>query len=174
MTPRLLAALLVAAPSLLAAQNNPVADALRAEAKRQGTNLAAAAEVMPADKYSFSPTKEQMTFAAIQSHLAGGNDALCGAISGQKAPVRSKLDEKTATKAQLVARLKETFAFCDEALAKLDDSKLSEKISLWGESSTRAGLILEAAGDWSDHYSQESNYLRLNGKLPPTAKKAGM
>ena len=26
-------------------------------------------------------------------------------------------------------------------------------------------------GDWADHYSQSANYLRLNGLLPPTAKK---
>jgi hypothetical protein len=26
--------------------------------------------------------------------------------------------------------------------------------------------------DWSDHYSQQAGYLRLNGILPPTAKKS--
>jgi len=26
-------------------------------------------------------------------------------------------------------------------------------------------------GDWADHYSQQAVYLRLNGQLPPTAKK---
>jgi len=168
------AALLAAAPVLAAAQSNPVADALRAEAKRNGANLIAAAQEMPADKYSFAPTKEQMTFGAIQSHLAGGNDALCSALTGQKAPTRTKLDDKTATKEQLVARLKESFAFCDQALAKLDDSKLTESLTVFGMTMTRAHVILITAGDWADHYSQESNYLRLNGKLPPTAKKSGM
>ena len=96
-----------------------------------------------------------------------------GILTGREA-TRAKIDEKTATKEQLIARLKESFAFCDEALAKLDDSKLSEKLSIFGMSMTRAGFILMTAGDWADHYSQESNYLRLNGMLPPTAKKAGM
>lgn len=171
---RIAAAFLAAVPCLAAAQTNPVADALRAESKSQGKNLVAAAEVMPADKYSYAPTKAQMTFGAIQMHLAGGNDALCSGISGQKAPARAKIDEKTATKEQLIARLKESFAFCDEALAKLDDSQLGEKLSIFGMSMTRAGFILMTAGDWADHYSQESNYLRLNGKLPPTAKQPGM
>jgi hypothetical protein len=26
-------------------------------------------------------------------------------------------------------------------------------------------------GDWADHYSQSAIYMRLNGLLPPTAKK---
>jgi len=30
---------------------------------------------------------------------------------------------------------------------------------------------LLTTGDWADHYSQMANYLRLNGILPPTAKK---
>jgi len=37
---------------------------------------------------------------------------------------------------------------------------------------TRATAILAIAEDWSDHYSQLANYLRLNGLLPPTAKKS--
>jgi len=79
-----------------------------------------------------------------------------------------------ATKEQLVARLKESFAFCDQALAKLDDAKLSENLTVFGMTMTRAHVILITAGDWADHYSQEANYLRQNGKLPPTAKKSGM
>jgi hypothetical protein len=26
-------------------------------------------------------------------------------------------------------------------------------------------------GDWADHYSQSAIYMRLNGMVPPTAKK---
>jgi len=36
---------------------------------------------------------------------------------------------------------------------------------------SRAGVIIITTGDWADHYSQEAIYLRLNGLLPPTAKK---
>jgi hypothetical protein len=36
---------------------------------------------------------------------------------------------------------------------------------------SRAGLMTIATGDWADHYSQAAIYLRLNGLLPPTAKR---
>ena len=164
-----LAALL---PVLAAAQStSPVADAFRNEAKTRGKNLMAAAEVMPADKYGFKPTPAQMTFGDVVNHLAGGNDAFCSAIGGVKAPARTKISG-TDSKATLTARLKETFDFCNEALAKLDDSKLAEPMNMFGMSSTRAGFMLIAADDWGDHYSQSSIYLRLNGLLPPTAKPA--
>ena len=40
---------------------------------------------MPADKYSFRPTPAQMSFAMVVTHLAQGNDYLCGKIGGRTA-----------------------------------------------------------------------------------------
>ena len=167
-------------PQLVAAQGggggggpqSPVADALRVNEQRMAQNLVAAAEEMPADKYGFKPTPAQMSFAKVVVHLAEGNDYLCGTIAGVKAPERAKVDT-TDTKDKLVARLRETFQFCDTALAKVDDSKLAEQLPFFGgRPASRASVILITVGDWADHYSQAANYLRLNGHLPPTAKRA--
>ncbi|HLQ59599.1 MAG TPA: DinB family protein [Gemmatimonadales bacterium] len=155
-----------------AASASPVADALRAMEQRFSRILIAAAEAMPADKYSYRPTTAQMSFAQIQVHLANeGNDLLCSKTAGVPAPQRTAADT-TLGKEQLVARLKETFQFCESAFAKLDDSKLNEPIQLFGPNPfSRATAILITVGDWADHYSQEANYLRLNGVLPPTAQR---
>ena len=164
--------LVLIVPGVLAAQGaNPVADAFRWEAQRAAKNLVAAAEIMPADKYSFKPTPAQMSFGDIIEHLAGGNDALCGQIAGVKAPTRTEV-KVAAGKDALVARLKETFAFCAEALAKLDDSKLAEKMTVFGMPINRSVTMMIAADDWGDHYSQAAIYLRINGLVPPTAKAA--
>ena len=49
------------------------------------------------------------------------------------------------------------------------------KIFSVGMNLTRAAAVLITVGDWADHYSQEANYLRLNGVLPPTAqRRSGM
>ena len=161
-------------PQLVAAQGggggggpqSPVGDALRVNEQRMAQNLVAAAEEMPADQYGFKPTPAQMSFAKVVVHLAEGNDYLCGTIAGVKAPERAKVDT-TDTKDKLVARLRETFQFCDTALAKVDDSKLAEQLPFFGgRPASRASVI-----DWADHYSQAANYLRLNGHLPPTAKR---
>jgi len=150
---------------------SPVADAFRQQEQRYARILVAAAEAMPAEKYSYRPTPQQMSFAEIQVHLANeGNDELCGKLTGIAVPQRAKVDT-TATKEQLVTRLKETFGFCETALAKLDDSKLSTPIQLFGPNPfSQAAAIMITVGDWADHYSQEANYLRLNGVLPPTAR----
>lgn len=161
-------------PAFVAAQESaPVAKAFRDNAAVIGKNLMDAADVMPADKYSFNPTPAQMSFADIMLHLAQGNDFLCGAIGGMTAPTRTKVSAGDGKDA-LVARLKETFQFCDKALAGLDDSKLSEQVPMFGgKTMSRAAVETLTTGDWADHYSQVAIYLRLNGLLPPTAKKPG-
>ncbi|HEY2856380.1 MAG TPA: DinB family protein [Gemmatimonadaceae bacterium] len=174
MRPLLVALTISVLPSFAFAQANPVADAFRQNYQQVSKNLIAAAEEQPADKYMFAPTPPQMSFAHVMTHLADGNDYLCGAIGGMKAPTRSKVDT-TAGKEALVARLRETFAFCDQVLASLDDSKLGEKIPFFGgRPMTRAGIMTITTGDWADHYSQLANYLRLNGLVPPSAQKKAM
>ena len=162
---------LTVVPRLAAAQDAPVSQAFREEATSASKNLTAAAEVMPADKYAYKPTPAQMSFGDIVAHLVEGNDYLCGAIGGMKAPARAKVSG-TSSKAELTGELKESFAFCDQAFAKLNDAKLSEELPFFGDKKrSRAFVMFVTVGDWADHYSQSANYLRLNGLLPPTAKK---
>jgi hypothetical protein len=165
------------APAAAAAapSTSPVTDALRQAQQRYSRILVAAAEAMPAEKYNYRPTPAQMSFAQIQVHLAQeGNDLLCGKVAGMTPPQRPAADT-TQTKEQLVARLKETFQFCEQAFAKLDDSKLGQPVQLFGPNPfTLAAAMFITVGDWADHYSQEANYLRLNGVLPPTAQRRAM
>ena len=165
------AALLLIPGVVTAQQANPVADAFRDNYKDQAKNLIAAAEEFPADKFGYKPTPAQMSFGDIVVHLSQGNDYLCGSIGGVKAPTRTKVDHDDA-KPALVARLKETFAFCDQALAPLSDANLSEQLPFFGgRKLSRAAVMTLTTGDWADHYSQWAIYMRLNGMLPPTAKK---
>jgi uncharacterized damage-inducible protein DinB len=166
------AAALALMPGVVAAQQaNPVADAFRDNYKQESKNLIAAAEEFPADKFGYKPTPAQMSFGDIVNHLSQGNDYLCGSIGGVKAPTRTKVDHDDA-KPALVARLKETFAFCDQALAPLTDANLSEELPFFGgRKMSRAAIMTLTTGDWADHYSQSAIYMRLNGLVPPTAKK---
>ena len=164
------AILAVATLSSVASAQAPVAAAFRDFEATEAKNLIAAAKDIPASKYSYKPTPAQMSVGDIVQHLNQGNDFLCGTISGVKAPTRAKLTGKSS-KAELVAMLEQTFDFCKTSLAGLDDSKLSESMTVFGMTMTRAGVMTLTTGDWADHYSQLAIYMRLNGMLPPTAKK---
>jgi hypothetical protein len=151
--------------------STPVSDALRSAAGRAGSNFIAAAEEMPAGKYGFKPTPAQMSFGDVIAHMSAGNDALCSSIGGVAAPKRSEV-AAGAPKEKLVARLRETFRFCDSALARVNDSRLGGKVPYFGDREiSRAEAVVAAAEEWAGHYSQLAVYLRLNGLLPPTAKR---
>lgn len=164
-------ALCCLAGSVAAQAASPVADALRTTRQRAATNLVAGAEEMPAAKYGFKPTPAQMSFGDVLVHLSEGNDYLCSTIAGTTAPKRSEVKVE-AGKEKLIARLRESFQYCETALAKVDDSKLSRQVPWFGDRQiSQAQAILATAQDWADHYSQMAIYLRLNGLLPPTAKQ---
>jgi hypothetical protein len=153
---------------------NPVTNGFRAIEQRQARNILDAADEMPADKYGFKPTPAQMSFGDVVAHLIGeGNDYLCSAASGQKAPERAKFTG-TDPKDKLVAGLKDSFQFCETASAQMQDAQLGDSTTFFGDHKvTRAIATLITVADWADHYSQMAIYLRLNGLVPPTAKKAG-
>lgn len=149
----------------------PVSEAVRSAAARAATNFIAAAEEMPAGRYGFKPTPAQMSFGDVIGHMGAGNDALCSSIGGVAAPKRSAV-AAGAPKEKLVARLRETFQFCESALANVNDSRLGEKVPYFGDREvSRAGVMVAAAEEWAGHYSQLAVYLRLNGLLPPTANR---
>jgi uncharacterized damage-inducible protein DinB len=169
--PPLLALMCLPAPAI--AQRDPVSDAFRVIVKRVERRIIASAEAMPEAKYGYKPTAPQMTFAEAVVHVADGNDDLATVIGGVKAPPRTKLSP-TDSKERLVARLKETFAWCDRTFATLHDRSLADTVDAGDAMETRAQAVMDAAGHWADHYSQLAIYLRLNGLLPPTATDPNM
>ena len=150
---------------------NPVSDAVRSLAQRQTKNIVQAAEEMPADKYGYKPTPAQMSFGDVVAHLIReGNNYLCSASSGMKQPDTDKF-AGTDPKDKLVAGLRESFKFCETALARVQDAQLGDSIDFFGGRRVTKGMAaLITVADWADHYSQMAIYLRLNGHLPPTAK----
>jgi uncharacterized damage-inducible protein DinB len=163
--------LLLSATAVLAQDKNPVTSVAKEILPRQQKNLVAAVEEMPAGKFGYKPTEQQMTFGHLVLHIVESNNYLCskiGDLPEVKAPVPLK---ESDGKDKLVTALKASFEFCSTALGKVDDSKLGDEIELFGgRNGSRAFALIALTNDWADHYSSAAIYLRLNGLLPPTAQ----
>jgi hypothetical protein len=160
-------------PAAKAAQGptkDPVATSLRTLLPRQQNNTIGAVEAMPADKFSYKPTADQMTFGHLVVHIIGFNNSICAKVADVPAPKVEEVKE-TDSKEQLVAAVKASFSFCSEALGKMDDSKLGDSVEFFGghEYPRAMGALILASG-WADHYGAAAMYLRLNGILPPSAQ----
>ena len=181
-----LLALALAVPAGVAAQQqpaappaNPVTTVFQTRTMAQQRNLAQAFDSIPERLFSYKPTPAQQTVGYIAQHLVNDNTLFCNNFGAMKA-TRSAKDTTTADsvkatwpKDTLVAKLKESFKFCESALAQVDDAKLADQVTMTfgGQSRTvtRSGMLLGHALDMADHYSQLANYMRLNNMLPPTA-----
>jgi len=149
---------------------NPVSDGIRNELAGVAKKTIGAAEEMPAENYSYKPTEAQVTFGHWPVHATHANYFFCSKLTGATAPEVTV--KETDPKDKLVEALKKSFDYCSEQLPKLQDSQLSEEVTMFGgHKMTKGAAVLDLSADWADHYSQMASYLRLKGLVPPTAKK---
>jgi len=168
---KLLAVLLAFSPMFCVAQaKNPVSDVLREMLPGREKNIVAAFEEMPAAKFDYRPTPEQMTFGHLASHIVESNYYFCSNVADVPAPKAEEL-KGTEGKDKLVAAIKASFEFCNTSLPKAEDSKMTEDIKWFdGKPRARAWAFVTLGSSWADHYGMAAMYLRLNGLTPPTAK----
>jgi len=149
---------------------NPVSAAARKILDEYSNDLVATAEEMPAEKYGYHPTPEQMTFGKSIEHVAEVNNFACAKVSG--APAHQSSKHKDTDKDKLVEELKASMDFCTQAFSKLSDSNAGDLVPWFGgRQIPRIAAALEVTNDLIDHYAALAVYLRLNGLLPPTAQR---
>jgi len=155
-----------------------VTTALRNEGARYATWLMTAFDSVPAGKYGFRPTPQQMTVGDVAQHLESANYLLCALFGGMPHAETAKDSLPDSVKATwpkdtLVARLKASFAFCKSAIEKVTDANLTDSVPTGppfiAKKNARARLVILYVTDLVDHYSQMANYMRLNGMIPPSS-----
>jgi hypothetical protein len=159
-----------ATPPAAAPVKDPVTTGLRVLLPRSRTNTLGAISAMPADKFSYKPTPDQMSFAHLVVHIVGFNNGFCAKAAAIAEPKVEEVKE-TDSKDKLLAAATASYDFCADALGKMDDSKLGDSIELFGgRQGPRAMADLILSSGWADHYAAAAMYLRLNGIVPPSAQ----
>src|SRR5438552_6614520 len=97
-------------PALYAQTANPLSTEVKGAYTGIRNNVLKAADKMPEESYGFKATPEVQSFGQRIAHIADANMRTCAAIKGEQKSVNAAA--KTA-KAELVAALKESFAYCD-------------------------------------------------------------
>lgn len=136
-----------------------ILEQLRARWIASSEYTVAVAERMPADRYSFRPTPEQMTFAEQLLHIAEQNQLILAEVRGATAPSPRR---GASAKADVLARLDET-------------RTLGLDVLQWAPAAADTadalnGLML-ALDHTTHHRGQAVVYLRLNGITPPEYRR---
>src|ERR1700677_1348316 len=133
----ILAASLAGVCSLPAQTANPLIAETKGAYNSVKGYLTRAATAMPEEDYSFKPTPDIRTFAALVGHIADHQMNYCSTSRG--AHKQGDAASKT-TKADLVAALAASFAECDAAWDSVTDANAME---MMGQRTKLGTLILD-------------------------------
>jgi hypothetical protein len=150
----------------LAAQNNLTAAATQRYFNTVRRNLEASSDAMPAEKYSFRLTPGQMTFAEWLVHSTQRNYSDCATLKGVSVPDAERQAAGLKEKAEVSKALKDSFAYCADALQSMDDQKATSSPQM-------SVAFLHLVVHNNEIYGNIAGYLRVSGIVPPsTAARA--
>jgi len=132
-----------------------------------------AAEVMPEEGYNFKPVDSVRTFGQILGHIADSQYLFSSKVLGEKSPA-PQVEKTKATKAELIAALKEAFAYTDKAFDGMTDASAAEMVKLMGSDAPKLGVLTTNSLHTVEHYGNLITYLRMKGLVPPTSDPAFM
>ncbi|MFN2975835.1 DinB family protein [Terriglobus aquaticus] len=141
-----------------------------------------AAEAMPAEKYGFAPSTANFatgspakfdgvrTFAQQATHLISANYYFYSTLGKTKPPVDMQAMSKLSGKEEIVAALKQSFAFAHTQIGTVTNANAFTAIEGADGMHTPATLAAFGVAHGYDHYGQMVEYLRMNGIVPSGSK----
>jgi uncharacterized damage-inducible protein DinB len=124
---------------------------------------------IPDDMWSFQPTKDVRTFGQLFAHIADGQYEFCG-VAAEGKSVSKDIEKTLKTKAEIVPALKDAFAYCDAAYAKMTDASAAELVSFIGMKVTKLGAMDFNTAHTMEHYGNLVTYMRIKGIVPPSSE----
>lgn len=154
----------------LAAQDNPISAAVKANYTTIKTNLVKSAEKMPEELYSFKATEEVRSFGQLVGHVANAAYSYCAAAAGEKSPSSINIEKEKTSKAELSQALKDAFAYCDKVYDGMTDGKGAELVKRGRSDVARIGILVGNNTHLNEHYGNIVTYMRLKKLVPPSSE----
>lgn len=166
------AGLVCFATTSLLAKSGPLSEDLKTDYKSIRNYFIRAAEKMPEDGYGFKPSPDIRSFAQQIAHVADDQYNLCAPAKGEiRKAAYTHLEDTLSKKAELVAALKDAFAYCDGAYDALTDASGAETVKMGRLGKSRFAMLNWNLWHTWEHYGNIVVYLRLKGIVPPTSER---
>jgi uncharacterized damage-inducible protein DinB len=135
--------------------------------------LLRSADKMPEENYSFKPTDAVRSYGQILGHVADAQYGFCSIALGEKNP-GLKIEQSKTSKADLIAALKDAFAYCDKAYDGMTDASATQTVKLMGSEAPKLGVLIVNSTHTVEHYGNLVTYMRLKNIVPPTSEAGFM
>ena len=126
-------------------------------------------EAVPAGKYTWRPGEGVRSVSEVYLHIAAANYGIPGSI-GTPPPEGFSFggyDKQTTDKAEILPKVKASFAHLRGAIEKLAVGDADKAVKLFGQETTNRGAVLGILEHLSEHLGQAIAYARTNGVVPP-------
>ncbi len=152
--------------------DNPFSGINKAGYTRTKGILLRSADKMPEENYGFKPVDTVRTYGQIIGHLADAQYLFCSIASGDKNPGLNVEKTKTS-KADLVAALRDAFAYCDKVYDSMTDTASLQTVKFFGNDAPKYAVLQINVGHNMEHYGNLVTYMRMKGIVPPTSEQQG-
>ena len=158
--------------ALLGAQTppkNPMVATSQAVFSVAKNDILKSADKIPDNLWSYQPTPEVRTIGQLFAHIADGQYEFCGPVAEGK-PLDKGIEKTAKTKTEILAAVKDAFAYCDATYAKITDANAAELASFFGRQMTKLGIMDFNTAHTMEHYGNLVTYMRLKGIVPPSSE----
>ena len=136
--------------------------------------LLLSAEKTPEEYYSFKPTDADPSFGEMLAVITNAQYANCSAVLGENNS-RPKLEGTGTPKTDLIAALKDAFAYCGKAYGGMNDVSAAQLVTFSGPLGPvpipKQNLLNLNMGLNALHYGNLMVYMRLKNIVPPSADR---
>jgi len=127
------------------------------------------AEKVPEESYAFKPTEGVRSLGQIIGHVADSQYTFCSEVLGEKNPAPG-IEKTKTSKAELIAALKDAFAYCDKAYDGLTDASAAQMVKHFGNDMPKLGVLTADLLHTVEHYGNLATYMRMKNIVPPTSE----
>ena len=125
------------------------------------------ARLMPAEKYAFKPTPEEMSFGEQLLHLGTNLGWLSSSYLSEGTNPVSRQDAKLQDKEEILKVLERVYDYALQTLEHFEAAHLGDEVKFFAGPKTKLQIINLVNDHQTHHRAQLLVYLRLNGIKPP-------
>jgi uncharacterized damage-inducible protein DinB len=157
-------------PAAAQPQENPYSGFNKVAYARTKDMLLRSAEKMPEENYSFKPTEAVRSYGQIIGHVADAQYIFCSRVLGEQNPA-PKIEQTKTSKADLIAALKDAFAYCDKAYDGMTDASGTQTAKLFGGDTPKLDILTVNLMHNMEHYGNLVTYMRMKNIVPPSSEQ---
>lgn len=148
---------------------SPISSYTRVMYEGMKSILLRTAEKTPEEVYGFRPTDGVRSFGQILGHVADAQYLFGSLVLGEENPAPG-IEKSKTSKADLIAALKDAFAYCDRAYGGMTDAAAAETVRFFGGDAPKLGPLMANTAHALEHYGNLVTYMRMNHIVPPTSE----